>query len=66
MIVTTTSMIISALCHLTVLYEQKSRIHKKILPSPQSASELYRPSDGRLSSKLVPTFLRIEGATWSA
>jgi hypothetical protein len=35
-------------------------IHKKT-PWPQSASELYRPSDRRLSAKLVPTFLRIEG-----
>jgi hypothetical protein len=25
-------------------------------PWPESASELYRPSDRRLSSKLVPTF----------
>jgi hypothetical protein len=25
-------------------------------PSPESASELYRPSDSRLSAKLVPTF----------
>jgi hypothetical protein len=34
-------------------------------PWPESASELYRPSDRRLSAKLVAT-LRIEGATWSA
>jgi hypothetical protein len=27
----------------------------------QSASELYRPSDRRLSAKLVPTFLSIDG-----
>jgi hypothetical protein len=33
---------------------------------PQSTSELYRPSDRRLSAKLVPTFLRLEGAMWSA
>jgi hypothetical protein len=25
-------------------------------PWPESASELYRPSDSRLSTKLVPTF----------
>jgi hypothetical protein len=31
-----------------------------------SASELYRPSDRRLPAKLVPIFLWIEGATWSA
>jgi hypothetical protein len=30
-------------------------------PWPESASELYRPSDRRLLAKLVPTF-----ATWSA
>jgi hypothetical protein len=35
-------------------------------PWPQSASELYRPSNRCLSAKLVPTFLRIEGATWPA
>jgi hypothetical protein len=27
-----------------------------ITPWPKSASELYRPSDRRLSAKLVPTF----------
>jgi hypothetical protein len=30
---------------------------KKITPWPQSASELYRPSDRRLSAKSVPSFL---------
>jgi hypothetical protein len=29
---------------------------KKQTPRPESASELYRPSDRRLSAKLVPTF----------
>jgi hypothetical protein len=29
---------------------------KKKPPWPESASELYRPSDSRLSAKLVPTF----------
>jgi CBS-domain-containing membrane protein len=29
---------------------------KKKTPWPESASELYRPSDRRLSEKLVPTF----------
>jgi hypothetical protein len=29
---------------------------KKKTPWPESASEVYRPSDGRLSTKLVPTF----------
>jgi hypothetical protein len=38
----------------------------KKTPWPQSASELYRPSDRRLSAKLVPTFCGLEGATWSA
>jgi hypothetical protein len=31
----------------------------KKTPWPQSASELYRPSDRRLSAKLVPTFADI-------
>jgi hypothetical protein len=30
----------------------------KQTPWPQSASELYRPSDRRLSTKLMPTFCR--------
>jgi hypothetical protein len=38
---------------------------KKKTPWPQSTSELYRLSDHRLSVKSVPTFLQIEGATWS-
>jgi hypothetical protein len=46
-------------------FEYLGRTVKKTL-LPQSASELYRPSDRRLSAKLVPTLLRIEGATWSA
>jgi hypothetical protein len=29
---------------------------KNYTPWPESASELYRPSDRRLSAKLVPTF----------
>jgi hypothetical protein len=29
---------------------------RKKLPRPESATELYRPSDRRLSAKLVPTF----------
>jgi hypothetical protein len=29
---------------------------KKQTPWPESTSELYRPSDSRLSAKLVPTF----------
>jgi hypothetical protein len=32
-------------------------VHKKKTPWPQSASELYRPSDHRLSAKLVPNFV---------
>jgi hypothetical protein len=32
---------------------------------PESASELYQPSDRRLSAKLVPTFAD-GGAMWSA
>jgi hypothetical protein len=31
-------------------------INKQIIPWLQSASELYRPGDRRLSAKLVPTF----------
>jgi hypothetical protein len=31
-------------------------LRKAITPWPQSASDLYRPSDRRLSAKLVPTF----------
>jgi hypothetical protein len=31
-------------------------IYKKQTPWPESASELYRPSDHRVSAKLVPTF----------
>jgi hypothetical protein len=31
-------------------------ITNKQTPCPESASELYRPSDHRLSAKLVPTF----------
>jgi hypothetical protein len=38
---------------------------KNKIPWPQSVSELYRPSDRRFSAKLVSTFLRIDGATWS-
>jgi hypothetical protein len=30
--------------------------HTKQTPCPESASELYQPSDRRLSAKLVPTF----------
>jgi hypothetical protein len=37
-----------------------SELHKEA-PWPESASELYRPSDRRLSAKLVLTFLPIEG-----
>jgi hypothetical protein len=32
------------------------QIVKYRIPLPQSASELYRPSDSRLSTKLAPTF----------
>jgi hypothetical protein len=39
--------------------------HKKI-PWPEFASELYRPSDPRLSAKLVPTFANIECRVFSA
>jgi hypothetical protein len=37
----------------------------KTTPWPESASELYRPNDRRLSAKLVPN-VRIEGVAWSA
>jgi hypothetical protein len=36
------------------------KINKKT-PWPQSANELYRPSDRRLSAKLVPTFFADRG-----
>jgi hypothetical protein len=39
---------------------------KTTTPWPQSANELCRQSDRRFSAKLVPTFLRIEVATWSS
>jgi hypothetical protein len=32
------------------------RVTKKQTPWPESASELYRPSDSRLSAELLPTF----------
>jgi hypothetical protein len=38
---------------------------KKKTPWSESASELYRPSDRRLSAKRLPTFAD-KGATWSA
>jgi hypothetical protein len=36
---------------------------KKQAPWPESASELYQPSDRRLSAKLVPTFADRGGVT---
>jgi hypothetical protein len=39
---------------------------KKTPPWPESASELYRPSDRRLSEKLVPTFAVTECRVVSA
>jgi hypothetical protein len=33
-----------------------SKYKKKKTPLPESASELYRPSDRRLSAKRLPTF----------
>jgi hypothetical protein len=36
-----------------------------LTPWSESASELYRPSDRRLSAKWLPTFVD-KGATWSA
>jgi hypothetical protein len=38
------------------LVQVKKKKKKKKTPWPQSASELYRPSERRLSAKLVPTF----------
>jgi hypothetical protein len=38
---------------------------KNKIPWHESASELYRPSDGRLSAKLEPT-LWIDGVAWLA
>jgi hypothetical protein len=40
--------------NLNIIYNFSKTIHKQT-PWPQSASELYRPSDRRLSAKLVPT-----------
>jgi hypothetical protein len=40
----------------TIALEEVSLIKKNYTPWPESASELYRPSDRRLSAKLVPTF----------
>jgi hypothetical protein len=39
-----------------MLRSAETSIPNKKNPWPQSASELYRPSDRRLSAKLVPTF----------
>jgi hypothetical protein len=37
--------------------DEKNRLtNNKQTPWPESESELYRPSDGRLPAKLVPTF----------
>jgi hypothetical protein len=41
-------------------------VYQKLTPWPESASELYQPSDNRLSVKIVPTFFADRGATWSA
>jgi hypothetical protein len=46
-------------------YNTLSDIKLKLNSVASVASELYR-QNRRLSAKLVPTFLRIEGATWSA
>jgi hypothetical protein len=40
----------------STVYGLLSLIFKSANPWPESASELYRPSDRRLSEKLVPTF----------
>jgi CBS-domain-containing membrane protein len=40
---------------LTMLF-RTCQHNKKTTPWPESASELYRPSDRRMSAKLVPTF----------
>jgi hypothetical protein len=42
----------------TISYEVLSLLSKQTKQTPwsESASELYRPSDRRLSAKLVPTF----------
>jgi hypothetical protein len=37
-------------------FEEIKALSKKKSPWPESASELYRPSDRRLSAKIVPTF----------
>jgi hypothetical protein len=42
----------------------EDKINNKQTPWAESASELYRPSDRRLSENLVPSFVD-RGATWS-
>jgi hypothetical protein len=39
-----------------IVYWRISSFHLSTIPWPESASELYRPDDCRLSTKLVPTF----------
>jgi hypothetical protein len=56
MIITTTTIII-------IIDQNNNNI--KITPWPESARELYRPSDHRLSAKLVPTFAYRKFHTWS-
>jgi hypothetical protein len=49
---------------LAYFHDKKTKKNKQNL-WPESASELYRPRDRRLSKKSLPNLL-IEGATWSA
>jgi hypothetical protein len=49
----------------TVFLDEQTTTTKKQTPWSESASELYRPSNRRLSAKWLPTFA-IKGATWSA
>jgi hypothetical protein len=52
----------SIICAVCLLFKQLSYFYEKLKlksPWPESASELYRLSDRRLSAKLVPTFADI-------
>jgi hypothetical protein len=41
---------------MSLVIEQKQKKQKVQTPCPESARELYRQSDRRLSAKLIPTF----------
>jgi hypothetical protein len=47
--------IVDGLCSTQRVLDVAMQQQQKKTPWPESASELYRPSDRRLSAKLVPT-----------